>query len=114
MARALAWHARGDRFESDILHKSKAPSKNSGLFLFMIFYTYILYSALIDKFYIGQTADLNLRLSQHNSTRNLGADDWIISYSETFYTRAEAMKREKEIKNKKSRKYIEWLIQQVG
>ncbi len=25
LARALAWHARGDRFESDILHKERLP-----------------------------------------------------------------------------------------
>jgi putative endonuclease len=78
----------------------------------MIFYTYILYSASKDKYYIGHTADLILRLSQHNTTQNLGANDWKIHYLETFDTRAEAMKREKEIKNKKSRKYIEWLIHQ--
>ena len=31
-------------------------------------------------------------------------------YFETFNTRSEALKREREIKNKKSRKYIEELI----
>ena len=35
---------------------------------------------------------------------------WIIKYVEQFKTKSAALKREREIKNKKSRKYIEWLI----
>jgi putative endonuclease len=30
-------------------------------------YLYILYSSKIDKFYIGHTSDLSLRLSRHNA-----------------------------------------------
>lgn len=77
-----------------------------------MFFVYIIYSDTLNKFYVGQTADIDKRLCQHNSNQNLGANDWKIRYSETFDTRSEAMKREKEIKNKKSRKYLEWLIQQ--
>jgi predicted GIY-YIG superfamily endonuclease len=35
-------------------------------------------------------------------------------YSETFSTRADAMKREREIKAKKSRRFIEELIKRGG
>ncbi len=80
----------------------------------MFFYTYILYSTIKDKFYIGQTSDLDKRLSQHNATKNLGASDWNIVYTKQFQNRSDAVMHEKEIKNKKSRKYIEWLITQVG
>jgi putative endonuclease len=33
-----------------------------------------------------------------------------LKYSEEFQTKTEALKREFEIKKKKNRKYIEWLI----
>jgi len=35
LARALAWHARGHRFESGILHKLKGRSSPSGPFAFL-------------------------------------------------------------------------------
>ena len=42
MARALAWHARGRRFDPDTLHKLILHLQD---FLFMAFYVYILYSS---------------------------------------------------------------------
>ena len=57
-----------------------------------MFFVYIIYSVTLNKFYVGQTADLDKRLQQHNSNENLGAKDWKIRYSETLATRAEAMK----------------------
>jgi putative endonuclease len=80
----------------------------------MLFYTYILYSSIKDKFYIGHTENVQNRLLQHNTRNNLGTNDWTVVYTETYDNRSDAMKREKEIKNKKSRKYIEWLIQEKG
>ena len=80
----------------------------------MPFYVYILYSAHADKYYIGQTDSLERRLQEHNTRKNLGSNYWVICYSEVFESRADAMNREKEIKKKKRRSYIEWLIQQNG
>ena len=80
----------------------------------MAFHTFILYSKIKDKFYVGHTNDLENRLHQHNTRNNLGTNDWCVVYDEVFNNRSDAMKREKEIKDKKSRKYIEWLIQQKG
>ena len=80
----------------------------------MAFHTYILYSKIKDKFYVGHTNDLENRLHQHNTRNNLGTNDWCVVYKEVFNNRSDAMKREKEIKDKKSRKYIEWLIKQIG
>jgi len=40
-----------------------------------------------------------------------GAPVWEIRYTETVPDRTAALKREYEIKKKKSRNYIEWLIQ---
>ena len=59
--------------------------------------------------YIGHTNNLDDRLERHNnnrekSTKNKGP--WALIHSEKFKTRAEAMKREKEMKSGKGR---EWL-----
>ena len=83
----------------------------------MIYSVYIIYSSALDKYYIGYTEDINLRLIQHNegkSTFTSKASDWVLKYSEAFDSRENAHKRELEIKRKKSRKYIEWLINSVG
>ncbi|MCG9881800.1 MAG: GIY-YIG nuclease family protein [Bacteroidia bacterium] len=71
---------------------------------------YVLYSVIKDKYYVGQTEDLPKRLNEHNIRRNLGTADWLIVYSESYETRTDAVRREREIKSKKSRKYIEGLI----
>jgi putative endonuclease len=78
-----------------------------------MFYVYILYSQKINKYYIGQTEDVAKRLISHSkriSHYTSISDDWKLVYTESFDTRAEAIHRENEIKKKKSRKYIEWVI----
>jgi len=80
-----------------------------------MFYTYIIYSESTDKYYIGHTHDLILRLQRHNEgwTRSTKAGiPWKLIYSEKYQTKSGAMKREYEIKRMKSRKYIEDLINQ--
>jgi putative endonuclease len=75
-----------------------------------MFTVYILYSQRIDKFYVGYTNDLNRRLSEHNRIKGKFTDKgipWKVVYTETFPSKSEAMSREAEIKNKKSRNYIE-------
>jgi len=60
---------------------------------------------------------VHARLIRHNSkgvTSTKPYIPWELVYSETFNKRAEAAAREKEIKNKKSRKYIEFLIAEAG
>ena len=69
---------------------------------------------LYDRFYVGHCSDVQARLTRHNlkmvpSTRNY--TPWNLVYYEEFDSRAEAGRRELEIKRKKSKKYIEWLIQ---
>ena len=76
-------------------------------------YTYIIYSFKTDKYYIGSTENLNWRVERHNmgwgkyTKRGI---PWEIVYYESFDNKTEAIKREREIKKKKSRKYIEKLI----
>ena len=79
----------------------------------MTWFTYIIYSKTINKFYVGHTHNLDLRILRHNSGWGRFSKrgiPWELVYSEKFETKTEAMKRENEIKKKKSRKYIEWLI----
>jgi putative endonuclease len=82
-----------------------------------IYYLYIIYSVTLDKYYTGHTIDPNKRLMEHNtgkSTFTASASDWILRYTEQFNTRELAKARELQIKKKKSRKYIEWLISSAG
>ena len=77
------------------------------------FFVYILYSEKLNRFYIGQTYNLEERLRKHrSSTKHFTgkAKDWVLKYTESYSTRKEAIAREREIKKKKSRKYIEYLI----
>jgi putative endonuclease len=79
----------------------------------MGFFVYIIFSASLDKYYVGYTSDLEKRLLEHNdgiSVFTSKTSDWSLKYSEPYSTRDLAMKREKDIKRKKSRKYVEWLI----
>ena len=78
-----------------------------------MFFVYILYSATKNRFYIGQTDNIESRLKSHLSgisSYTSSAKDWKVAYFEEYSTRNEAIKRENEIKKKKSRKYIEWII----
>ena len=96
-----------------------SPQKQSSqllrAFKFMAFYVYILYSESFDQYYTGHSENLDDRLFRHNNSGSKAtkkANDWKIVYSETFNSKSEAGAREIEIKKKKSRKYIEWLIAQ--
>ena len=78
-----------------------------------MFYLYIIYSEKLDRYYVGHSADPGIRLTQHNcgeSSFTSKASDWELVFQQSFDTRKEAHARELEIKKKKSRKYIEWLI----
>ncbi|REG92963.1 GIY-YIG nuclease family protein [Flavobacterium aquicola] len=78
-----------------------------------MFYTYIIYSAILNKYYIGSCQDVTQRLQDHLNSRSKYtkvAKDWELKYFETFDTRSEACQRELQIKKMKSRKYIESLI----
>ena len=78
-----------------------------------MYYIYIIQSLKNGKFYIGSCQNIDIRLERHNagatpSTKS--ARPWKLVYSESFQSNSNALKREREIKSKKSRKYIEYLI----
>ena len=83
----------------------------------MKWFTYILYSATLNRYYVGSTDNLEWRLERHNlgwGRYTKKGIPWKMVYYETYQTKTEALKREKEIKKKKSRKYIEGLIHAGG
>ncbi len=78
-----------------------------------MYYTYILYSVKLNKYYIGSTDNLERRLAEHNRGKGNFTKTgipWVLSYSKIFETRNEAVGFEKYIKKRKSREYIENLI----
>ena len=79
-----------------------------------MYIVYILYSPSSDKYYVGQTDNLELRLQFHNELSEKSFTSkyrpWIIKQSIAVVDRSIAMRIEKYIKGRKSRKYIESLI----
>jgi putative endonuclease len=79
-----------------------------------MFQVYIIYSKVLDQYYVGFSGNLDDRLFRHNNSGSKStkrASDWTLVYEKNYATRSEAMKREKEIKGKKSRQYIERLVE---
>lgn len=81
-----------------------------------MFYLYIAYNSVIDRYYVGSSSNLESRLKDHNKKGHKAKytrkqkGEWDLIYSEKFETRSEAMKREKQIKSWKNRKLILELI----
>ena len=78
-----------------------------------MYFTYILYSETIGKYYIGSCENVQERLKRHLSNHagyTAKAKDWIIVHQEPFSTKSDALGREKEIKAWKSAKRIQKLI----
>ncbi len=79
-----------------------------------MFTVYILYSLSFSKSYTGQTSNLEKRLQEHNLSAEKGFTlkyrPWILIHTETFETRAEAMKREKYLKTWEGRIFVKAII----
>ena len=79
-----------------------------------MYYVYILYSKSLNKYYTGSTKDVETRLGEHlynHKGFTSKAKDWVIVYTESFSLKKAALAREQQIKNKKSKKYIVWLME---
>ncbi|MES2646992.1 MAG: GIY-YIG nuclease family protein [Bacteroidota bacterium] len=87
----------------------------AAFFYCTMYYTYILNSVSLGKYYIGCTSNPVERLKKHNA-QHAGftsvASDWTLVYKEVFMTKPEALQREKQIKAWKSKKMIAALIKQ--
>jgi len=80
---------------------------------FFMYTVYIIYSASLDKYYIGFSADVKGRLRRHNCHSKgytSSGRPWALVYSEIFSERKQAEAREKQIKRWKNRARLEALI----
>ncbi len=78
-----------------------------------MYYVYILQSTVSSGYYVGHTDDVSRRLKEHNlgmTKYTRLARPWKVMYMEPYATRSAVMRREKEIKEMKSKRYIEKLI----
>ncbi|MBK9380276.1 MAG: GIY-YIG nuclease family protein [Chitinophagaceae bacterium] len=78
-----------------------------------MYFVYILYSEKCNRYYVGFSADVEVRLNRHNkgivpATRN--CIPYKLCAFKPFETEAGARKEELRIKKQKSRIYIESLI----
>ncbi len=95
----------------------KTSGRSSAIEIMDEFRVYILYSESRDRYYIGASANVENRLSRHNAGATKSTKSgrpWKIVHTELFETYKEALVRERAIKAKKSRKYIDYLITQKG
>jgi putative endonuclease len=82
-----------------------------------MFFVYILHSESKNKYYIGYTANLEERIVRHNQkskgfTGNV--NDWRLVYRELFFSKEEAILREKQMKSWKSKVKIQELMHISG
>ncbi len=75
-----------------------------------MYFIYIIYSASIDKYYVGHTVDVNVRLNQHNEgyyddAFTSKASDWELFYYYSLESKRLATSIEFHIKSMKSKKY---------
>ncbi len=78
-----------------------------------MFTVYIIKSTSSNKYYIGQTNNLEHRLIQHNSGYSIATKSgipWELVFEKEFDTRSDAYQYEQKIKKMKSKKYLEELI----
>jgi len=76
-----------------------------------MYIVYAIYNRLADKYYIGQTKNLEQRLKLHNdhvfkSFTSRFPGDWVLIYKESVATRSEVLKREKGLKSGNGRIFI--------
>jgi putative endonuclease len=80
-----------------------------------MFQVYILYSKSLDRFYIGQTENLDVRKGWHDEKIFKGnftvqANDWVVFFSLDCISRKQSVNIESHIKRMKSKKYIQDLL----
>lgn len=105
----LAQFGRASRHNTNVAGRSPVDAARGVMFV-----GYILRSLKNGTHYVGHTDDLHRRVSEHNNglsryTRHRGP--WVLVYMREFKTRADAMEWERKVKARKSREYIEQLIE---
>ena len=79
-----------------------------------MYYVYIIFNDQYDKYYVGQTSDLDRRIFEHNNKLTVYTSKydgvWELKYKEKFETRSGAMLREKFLKKQKNKDFYKGLI----
>jgi putative endonuclease len=89
------------------------PRRESESRVTMAYIVYILQSEKDSSYYVGHTSNVDDRLTKHNEGRSAytrAKVPWKLIHQEPYPSRGEAMKREQEIKGRKNREYIEYLV----
>jgi putative endonuclease len=81
----------------------------------LMYSIYVIYNAVPRRFYIGQTCNLENRLTEHNRKVFKGytarfPGKWVLIYEESVATRPEALRREKQLKSFRGREFIKKFI----
>ncbi|MEM0897223.1 MAG: GIY-YIG nuclease family protein [Verrucomicrobiota bacterium] len=78
-----------------------------------MYWVYVIWNARHSKYYVGQTEDLGKRLRQRNDAENTLSrytkrfdGGWMVIHKEEFAARAEAIRRERELKTGKGRDWL--------
>jgi putative endonuclease len=77
-----------------------------------MYYTYILYSQTVGKYYIGSSSDVNARVIEHNSGKTnftRKAKDWQLVKSFEFENKSDALKLENKIKARGCKRFLDSL-----
>lgn len=93
------------------------PQPSAGAFSLMAHWVYVLYGRSADRYYVGETADPEVRLDQHRKRRYRGsytsiATDWTVCATLLCRDRAHALSVESYIKRQKRRSFVERLVQE--
>ena len=83
----------------------------------MHYFVYILYSARIDRYYIGQTNDLEGRFLRHNRGYERYTSTgvpWELIWKTTKPSRVEAIRLERKLKNLSRRRLIVFIEKYLG
>jgi len=81
-----------------------------------MYYFYTLRSLVDDKLYKGSTQDVSERLKQHNSGKvsaTISRKPFRVIYQEVFYTREEALQKEKYYKSFKGGKELAKIVKDL-
>ena len=80
----------------------------------MSYYVYVIWSKNLGKRYIGSTKDIGRRLEEHNKGKQRftrGGIPWRVVYQEEFKTLGEARRREKQLKGRSGRRFLDKRIE---
>ncbi|MDP4010078.1 MAG: GIY-YIG nuclease family protein [Candidatus Shapirobacteria bacterium] len=81
-----------------------------------MYFVYILKSLKTDELYKGITNDLQRRIIEHNSNKNIGSrgkGPWRLVYFEEHSNRIEARKREKYFKSGSGREFLKIILNTI-